>query len=482
MKILISTLFISLIISILSTQPIIPEEDKIIQEYYLNTPLLQKSLQSKASLEVLNQILKVTLLPDGEENIYSFTLKANNLPSGIFYKEYSITFEKKGTYSLLNVEFKKKEGECNINDKKITLNFNLYNEEEIDIILNYKIYNPNLFELYRVERISLKFGEGKEGLIQVSSKNKVSCIGTLNGILKKIDKNLYEYKGIIPEKGISDLIMVGYGSAKWKSKIEGYILKQSIFDKTKVYFETSKFYLGGNNKINEYKISSNVAKNIDGKNIIDKHTKFLFQNYPLTEKKLFYKFEVEFSNIVKSNWDFYYIKEYHPKMYNGIQIIRKAKEILLNDKSNEPKHIKIGRWVFKNMKYDSKYFGKKMTPEEILNKLTGVCDHFTILYNALLNSIGIKTIYIFGYVYDSKEQLLNNPFDRTHAWTIALIDNKWIPLDATWGIFEGQLTASHVFQSFFESRVNHSICNGCELKREHQLELLGYDEENDPMK
>ena len=70
MKILFSTLFISLIISILSTQPIIPEEEKIIEEYYLNTPLLQKSLQSK-SLEVLNQILKVTLLPDGEENIYS---------------------------------------------------------------------------------------------------------------------------------------------------------------------------------------------------------------------------------------------------------------------------------------------------------------------------------------------------------------------------------------------------------------------------
>ena len=105
-----------------------------------------------------------------------------------------------------------------------------------------------------------------------------------------------------------------------------------------------------------------------------------------------------------------------------------------------------------------------------------------LLYNALLNSIGIKTIYIFGFVYDSKEQLLNNPLNRTHAWTIAFIDNKWIPLDATWGIFEGQLPASHVFQSFIESAVFYSRCNGCELKREHQLELLGYDEENDPMK
>ena len=159
--------------------------------------------------------------------------------------------------------------------------------------------NSNLFELYRFEHISLNYGIGKEGLIQVTCKNKVSCIGTKYGILKKIDKNLYEYKGIILEKGISEFIIVGYGSGKWKSKIEGYILKQSIFDKTKVYFETSKYFLGGNNKINEYKISSNVAKNIDGRNIIDKHNKFLFQNYPLTEKKLFFKFEVEFSNKIK---------------------------------------------------------------------------------------------------------------------------------------------------------------------------------------
>ena len=134
------------------------------------------------------------------------------------------------------------------------------------------------------------------------------------------------------------------------------------------------------------------------------------------------------------------------------------------------------------MKYDSKYFGKNMTPEEILNKLTGVCEHFTILYNALLNSIGIKTIYIFGYAYNSKEQLLNNPSNNTHAWTIAFIDNKWIPLDSTWGIFEGQLPASHVFESFIKSEVTYSNCNDCVYKENYQLEFLGYDQINDPMK
>ena len=481
MKILLSILFILLITLTLSTQPIIPEEEKKIVEFYLNTPLLKNTFNSK-SLEILNPILKVTLLPDGEENEYSFTLKAKNLPSDKYFTSYSITFGKNGTYSLINVEFKKKEGKCILNNKKFTFNFELYNEEEIDIILNYKMNNSNLFELYRFEHISLNYGIGKEGLIQVTCKNKVSCIGTKKGILKQIKNNLYEYKGKISENGISDFIIVGYGSAKWKAKIEGYLLKNSIFDLLKSKFETPKYFIGGNNKIKKYSISNNVAEKIDGINIKDEHIKFIFQSYSLMSKKFFYKFEVDFSNIVKSNWDFYYKKEYHPKMIRNVQIIKKAKEIIIKDKSNEPKYIKLGRWVNKNMKYDIKYLGKKMSPEEILNKLIGVCEHYTILYNALLNSIGIKTIYTTGYAYNSKEKLLNNPLDNYHAWTIAKIDNKWIPLDSTWGIFEGKLPLSHVFDTFIQSNVTYNTCDGCDFKREHQIQFLGYDEENDEMK
>ena len=169
-------------------------------------------------------------------------------------------------------------------------------------------------------------------------------------------------------------------------------------------------------------------------------------------------------------------------MIRNVQIIKKAKEIIIKDKSNEPKYIKLGRWVNKNMKYDIKYLGKKMSPEEILNKLIGVCEHYTILYNALLNSIGIKTIYTTGYAYNSKEKLLNNPLDNYHAWTIAKIDNKWIPLDSTWGIFEGKLPLSHVFDTFIQSNVTYNTCDGCDFKREHQIQFLGYDEENDEMK
>ena len=45
------------------------------------------------------------------------------------------------------------------------------------------------------------------------------------------------------------------------------------------------------------------------------------------------------------------------------------------------------------MTYDLSYSGKKLTLKEIYQGKKGVCEHYTLLYNAMLNSIGIKTLY-----------------------------------------------------------------------------------------
>ena len=67
-----------------------------------------------------------------------------------------------------------------------------------------------------------------------------------------------------------------------------------------------------------------------------------------------------------------------------------------------------------------------------------------MLYNSLLNSIGIETVYATGYSVKD----LNNPTNGRHGWTVAKIDGKWIGLDATWGIFSGYLPLCHLFQVF----------------------------------
>ena len=89
-----------------------------------------------------------------------------------------------------------------------------------------------------------------------------------------------------------------------------------------------------------------------------------------------------------------------------------------------------------------------MSIEEILNKRIGVCEHFTQLYNALLHSINIPAVFVGGYAFNN-ENSFKNPKFSTHVWSLVKINSKWIPIDPTWGLFEGKLPVSHVFETYF---------------------------------
>ena len=108
---------------------------------------------------------------------------------------------------------------------------------------------------------------------------------------------------------------------------------------------------------------------------------------------------------------------------------------------------KIGKWVNKNIKYDIAYTGKTdMSAMDIYNQKVGVCHHFTILYNALLYSIGYKAIYVSGYAVKKKDFF---DISNAHAWSLVQINGKWFPFDSTWNILTGKLPVSHVFQNYF---------------------------------
>ena len=76
----------------------------------------------------------------------------------------------------------------------------------------------------------------------------------------------------------------------------------------------------------------------------------------------------------------------------------------------------------------------------------------------MLNVIGIKTVYISGWAFD-KDKTSWNKSTLTHAWTAALIDEKWIELDATWGLFEG-IPAGHIFKNFNQDSYSYSLYEG----------------------
>ena len=94
--------------------------------------------------------------------------------------------------------------------------------------------------------------------------------------------------------------------------------------------------------------------------------------------------------------------------------------------------------------------GKNLTLKEIYDVKKGVCDHITLLYNAMLNSIGIKTLFISGWEFQ-KNHTFGDKHTSRHSWTLALINGKWIELDATWGLFEG-ISACHIFKNFFQDK------------------------------
>ena len=96
------------------------------------------------------------------------------------------------------------------------------------------------------------------------------------------------------------------------------------------------------------------------------------------------------------------------------------------------------------MKYKISTSGKNLTASEILENKEGVCEHYTILLNALLNSIGIDALYVTGNCINE----VKDGSDGSHAWTLCKWNGKWIPLDPTWGIFSGKLPVSHIFAGF----------------------------------
>ena len=120
-----------------------------------------------------------------------------------------------------------------------------------------------------------------------------------------------------------------------------------------------------------------------------------------------------------------------------------AEKILRDNKNNKLlPHVKIGKWVHQNINYQLSFVGKHMTAIQILECKTGVCHHFTILYNALLNSINIPAIYCGG---NAISEIRNNDSDGSHAWSLVKINNKWFPMDATWNIFTGHIPISHLY-------------------------------------
>ena len=215
-------------------------------------------------------------------------------------------------------------------------------------------------------------------------------------------------------------------------------------------------FVGGNNEIIKMNFSSPQTKNIK----VDENNRVFEIKYKNTGyQKGEFILSGEIRNRSKGDWEIDLTNEIIEKNIpyedkRDKKLLEKiARDIIAEfDRKNKDNILvfmdftKIGKWVYKNIKYDISYSGRtEMTAMDIYNKRIGVCHHMTRLANALLYSIGYKVIYANGFLCNSSE------FDQDcgHAWSLIQVNGKWYPFDAACNILTGKLPVNHVFQCFF---------------------------------
>jgi len=97
-------------------------------------------------------------------------------------------------------------------------------------------------------------------------------------------------------------------------------------------------------------------------------------------------------------------------------------------------------WVHKNIEYDISYFEREVDAKTVFVERRGVCTAYAHLLISMLNSLGIRTRYVNGYVMTKEWQ--------PHAWVEGYIPGYgWLPIDPTFGEV-GVLESSHIIVSY----------------------------------
>ena len=396
----------------------------------------------------------------------NFELKAVGLkPKHYFYKA-SVEFKLNTLIEILEFEIDGKKSSYNYDNSSIIFDIKLFNLEYNKIHLKYKESKKDLSEgekkerkLYRVNwyGISKKL-KGQNAIFTLILKcdYEIICFG--NGILTKTNENEYKWGGVVPHEGKKILVKMSRKTAKFAFNV---ISRIESLDKTflkNIKLTDNDYFKGGNNEINKIEALSNQTKKIQYKEEKRKYEiDFINTNSYYGEFNL----KGELTNRCKGEWICNLTKEqieeeipddYKMNKENfrqiAINIIKNYDEKNENDSIEVPDFVKIGKWIYNNLKYDSSYSGKnKISATEIYNIRCGVCHHFTILYNALLYSLGYQCIYVSGYAIKGTDSFNEND---GHAWSLIKVNDKWLPFDATWGIFSGKLPVCHVFGFYFQ--------------------------------
>lgn len=127
-----------------------------------------------------------------------------------------------------------------------------------------------------------------------------------------------------------------------------------------------------------------------------------------------------------------------------------AKEVIQEIEFQTDSIESVFKWIADNIRYDAtkaNHIEKAQTSErrsdhkseelraqkmlkDVLRKKKGVCEDYSILFNALVKELGYESFIIHGYTKKN-----NGILSRRvgHTWNAVKVNNKWMLYDPTWG-------------------------------------------------
>ena len=400
----------------------------------------------------------------------NFEIKAVGLGPFSFFNSCSNGFYMGKEIDIIEFEINGKRSKYIYNNYCLEYNITLRNLEKAKIHLKYK-ERPKFDCMPQSEKSHYKFFrqefyglseslEGQMGKYRIILKGSFEIVGFNDDFFIKNEKNTkekeYIWGGKVPLGGKRTIVKLSKNKANWSIYCNTQIISRRG-NLNNTILNVPMGFVGGNNDIIKLDYSSPQTKDIsvdEEKRIYEikyKNTKYKNGDFVLTG---------EIRNRCKGEWDVdlsdEIIEENIPieDKRDKKSLERIARSIISEfDRANKNNifnfmdYAKIGKWIYKNIKYDLNYCGRtEMTAMDIYKQKVGVCHHMTRLANALLYSLGYDVIEVLGYACHS----LEFEKDCFHAWSLVKIKGKWYPFDTTWGIFTGKLPVTHAFTTFFD--------------------------------
>ncbi len=307
---------------------------------------------------------------------------------------------------------------------------NLDNTKDTSLLLSYKVENTNKF-IQNLAVFIPSFAQNFKTNINIALDKKWDVFSTNPHFTKQ--GNVYKMQGMSRSRDFLDNFWVSLAKASWEVEIDGYVYTSRKINDINIFMP--RFFKHSDYEINNIALSSNLVNSQmkSNKNSIF----YTFRNAKAQDFKINLKANISNSTIPPSYSDL------DPKKFLPSQVnprLRAIAQKIVRENRGEPPHIAIGKWVFEKIHYNERLTSSHMSSEKILSISAGVCEHYAQLYNDLMQAYGVPSIFITGVGFNTYK----NKFEY-HAWNLVFVNNKWVPVDTTWGIFSGKMPISHIF-------------------------------------